>query len=1438
MRAGNSFNSTPIILAYHLHFVFAYSQFSISLYACVLLYMLLLYIYIIVIMATTASSTLDILHKKQNVNKDVGGIGKGLENGVVLHFNRALPVAALPAAADKLNTFKPLQENVDAAKKQRLEAASSGVDITTYAAAAKSRPLFADKRHLALKSDVLLKHILDKRKGVLTTGSATSFSSSVPSSSQRDIEAEQFLEGRNLELEQQEEPEEQVPRKLVQRTTLAPPSIKKVSLSLIQEEPEYESESLGSGLLTDKPPVSVSRKIVTKIKVPVSAAAAAVKKITTELSKKSEEYSSEHKYALAMGVKIGDTIIAERLPKNRPLPQIQASNFYMNNHAKFIQYINALFRSYRDELTSGEGDISCESLYGGDETTSVSLLTHQQIVRDYLNIYSPYRGLLLFHGLGSGKTCSSIAIAEGLKTFKKIIVMTPASLRMNYMEEMKTKCGDLMYKKNQFWEFVPSRGNKELTDTLAIILSISPAFISRNGGAWLVNVNKPSNYETELTAGERVTVDKQITEMISSKYEFVNYNGIRTEYIKKWSNDYTQNPFDNKVVVIDEAHNFVSRIVNKLKRPSSMAYRLYDFILSAQNAKVILLTGTPIINYPNEIAVLFNILRGNIDNWVFTINDAASSRTVTGITAPTKINLDAFKGIFGLAPSGSGATLGKRSVASAASSGNFARGIGLSFDNMEYNARTKKLIITRNPFGFVREYDAVSSSYKGVIRKADPIKYDKVKTIDVDTSASGAVVSSGAAASAVALRITDDTATENGMLSDSSFEKLIIEKLRENGIQVVSASTNKQAPYTALPSNKDEFNSFFIDSSTLDLKNRDLFIRRILGLTSYFRSAQEKLLPTYDQDVNFHVVESEMSDYQFAIYSRIRDIERNQESQKKKNAKRGTQKGKKGDASSGDKTGDLYDDVSSTYRIFSRAFCNFVFPPTIRRPLPGDTEGESSAISKAASLGGEIEVVDDIAKRISNTFSSSASSGATAIPVKRGRKPKPAAGEEVDETRELDENILDGLDIDEDDDEIIVTGDAACEISKPDQVPDKLFGSVDCDAVPEGSSKKAYILQYQAAISKAMRDLEVSSGSYLIPQELATYSPKFLHILQNILNAEHIGLHLLYSQFRTLEGIGILKLILETNGFSRFKIKQSSLGDWTIDMTDEELGRPCFALYTGTETPEEKEIIRNIFNSKWKNVPKTITDNLLLRSTNNMYGEVIKILMITASGAEGINLRNVRYVHVAEPYWHPVRTEQIIGRARRICSHIDLPEELRTVDVFLYVSRFSGRQLAADNDESLAIRMNDKSKTDNVTPMSTDQSLFEISNIKARITKQILTAVKESSFDCMIHYNPDSKEKLNCYSFGARVGDESLSYKPDITSEEDDTTAKLNKKDVKIAVQELVVQGKKYVVDTTTNIIYDLDLYKIGNLVERGNLVIIPADPATGEGVKYNVTLL
>ena len=288
-------------------------------------------------------------------------------------------------------------------------------------------------------------------------------------------------------------------------------------------------------------------------------------------------------------------------------------------------------------------------------------------------------------------------------------------------------------------------------------------------------------------------------------------------------------------------------------------------------------------------------------------------------------------------------------------------------------------------------------------------------------------------------------------------------------------------------------------------------------------------------------------------------------------------------------TAGIYKDTGSTYRIFSRLFCNFVFPREITRPLP----------MKTGDIGETIET-------------------------------------------KINEDLLDDASIKD-------------KITNPD-------GHYEADQIDEIKEEKEEKTDpsYSARISRALASLRKNAGSFLSREGLKTYSPKFLKMIENIININNIGLHLIYSQFRTLEGIGILKLILEENGFFEFKIQKTGAGGWNVTYP-ENIGKPSFVLYTGTESSEEKEIVRNIFNNEWKKVPRTIVEQITEKSPNNYYGEIIKIFMITAAGAEGISLENVRHVHITEPYWHPVRTEQVIGRARRICSHHNLPEDERNV---------------------------------------------------------------------------------------------------------------------------------------------------------------------------------
>jgi hypothetical protein len=936
-------------------------------------------------------------------------------------------------------------------------------------------------------------------------------------------------------------------------------------------------------------------------------------------------------------VQIGDTNIVDRIPKRKPPINIKVSSYYMNNREIFVNFINSLFEPYRLEIQNNKENISCDAI--GQTNTNFDLLTHQKIVRDYMNLYTPYRGLLLYHGLGSGKTATSIAIAEGMKDSKRVIIMTPASLRANYVEELK-KAGDLLYKRNQFWEWISTDANPETAEPMSSILNLPLEYIKKYHGAWFINVKKKSNYE-DLSDIDKKTLDDQINEMIKTKYTFINYNGLRTKRLEELTSGFTKNLFDNSVVIIDEAHNLISRIVNKIKKekpieenergekehlPVSLSVKLYEFLLSAKNARVVLLTGTPIINYPNEFGILFNILRGYIRTWKIPLN----------VKTNKKIDQKSLQEML----------LGEK-----------------TFDYIDYSASSKILTVTRNPFGFKNKIKK-DSGYQGVSN----IKKDE----------------------------KNDSTFETEFTSDEDFEKNIIRILKRNDIDVLSNGIKIQNKKT-LPDTLELFYARYIDENTGKIKNIDALQRRIIGLSSYFKSAQENLLPKYNKTlgVDYHVVRIQMSNFQFKIYESARHEERKSEKPKKQNK------------------GDELKEMSSTYRIFSRLFCNFVFP---NRPMPKDM-GLEEALNKEESKGDNR--LQDILKEAS----------------------KMENKEDLSEEREGE---IEG-----------------------DELLDKIGGET-----------------YKARIEDAIRFLKDNSNDFLTPEALQTYSPKFLHMLENIKDPEYLGLHLVYSQFRTLEGIGVFTLVLDKNGFTRFKIKKNSANIWQIDISDENKGKPTYALYTGTESPEEKEIIRNVYNGDWNLVPDTISSELEKISKNNNIGEIIKVLMITSSGSEGINLRNTRYVHIMEPYWHPVRLEQVIGRARRICSHKNLPENLQTVEVFVYIMTFSEEQLKSDN--SIELKNKDLSRLTPRVPLTSDQNLYEISEIKANLTSQLTEAIKESAFDCYIYSNG------KCVNFGETTNNK-FSYVPDYAEQQNDTTVRANKIAIEWIGKPVTINGNEYV---------------------------------------------
>jgi len=1009
-------------------------------------------------------------------------------------------------------------------------------------------------------------------------------------------------------------------------------------------------------------------------------------------------------------VLINGETISSRVPK--PIEKVihKTSTYYMNNRKIAIEKLNNLFHPYRAEIAENIETASCNS-----KEVDFELLTHQKIVRDYLNLFTPYRGLLLYHGLGAGKTCTSIGIAEGMKSDKKIIIMTPASLKMNFFSELK-KCGDHLFRKNQYWEFVSTVGETDefknaLFSALSIPKSEGDAFIKKYNGIWFVDVSKPANFTT-LSANDQKTIDEQLNLMIRSKYQDINYNGNK---VNELTQDRTINPFDNSVVIIDEAHNFVSRIVNKIEKPNSISYILYDNLMKATNARIVLLTGTPIINYPNEIGILYNILRGYIKTWTIPLN----------VKTNKKINRDTILSMFDKEKFN-------------------------TYDYVEYSGN--KLIITRNPFGFINDKQTKKKAEGGGAKKKE--KSDTSNVAEKDERGSedfnqhlmaqangrefpGLDEPSYVWGGNVFDKYSGVKLDDTGNISDTDFLKTIIRILSKNEIDVMEGAI-KVDYNKALPDDPESFQEIFVNQDTVSIKNENLFKKRILGLTSYFRSAQEKLLPSFvkaEDGGNYHLVESEMSEYQFDTYEKIRKDEYEQEKKSKKNAKKKQNQE------------DMYN-VSSTYRIFSRAACNFAFPKPPGRPMP-DKKGE----------------------------------------------------------KDIDESKFDAIPADF----LQETNDFA-------DVEDQ-------DTLKSESAEPT--IEYNQRIQLALKFLKDNASKYLSSGALEIYSPKFLQILENLQDPENEGLHLIYSNFRTIEGVGILKLILEANGFAQFKIQKKTTGDWEIIQSEEDMNKPKFFLYTGTETAEEKEILRNIYNSQWGFVPGSIVDKLKETAENNYMGEIVKIMMITSSGAEGINLRNTRFVHIVEPYWHMVRLEQVIGRARRICSHEDLPEELRTVKVFLYMTTLSEEQSKNDKNKELIIR--DVSRIDKKTPLTTDEYLYEIARIKNNINQQLLKAVKESSIDCSLH-TAGSNENLVCYGYGKVESNQFGSYP---TLQEDKNQKDENNVAVKkLTLVKITVEGTDYAYDRANNIVYDMESYKrskqtgealiyVGKIVKQGRKNVI-----------------
>ena len=1159
---------------------------------------------------------------------------------------------------------------------------------------------------------------------------------------------------------------------------------------------------------------------------------------------------------------------------------------------------------------------------------------HQKFVSDYLSSNSPYRGLLLYHGLGSGKSGASIMIAEGILD-KEVVVLLPKSLRNNYEDEI-TKFGQIGYRVENYWRYVEvflhinEDKNKEIYDifkekgisekTLKKILEQNknrvwfPDNVTQEKNPKYIGdetepeflMREPNFNEESLGKDFMNEIKNQCKIMRDEKYKFIHYNmgaSLLTRILKDFYsksdqekikvnaglNSFTDSainkgkknrykildsiydpknnlpgPFDNKVIVIDEVHNLVSMMAGKgINGPI-----LYEILMRAKNCKIIFLSGTPCINYPIELGLLFNILVGYTISYKIKIKGEIVDEDII-----------------------------KKKILENC----------LLINRLEINKKNSTIIVSRNPEGFISNFE--DGLYKGV-KKVDYLPYNESLSTKMNDEEFLEEFYNQLDIKKIISKDSIDHNKTQKQYSSIFPDYLVQNSSRNSFLGVVGVDDKNREAMEEL------FNDFYIDIGKENKGKSVLFKKNIIGLTSFYNEISGKtteadpcgegcnvfpeiipklegkdkdnIVPNIMPDImNTATGDIELSDYQFLIYQELREIERKMEEAQKKKGK------KKSDSGQGLQqqiNSEIENKTTNLFRVFSRQTALFTFPPNINRPrirqfktkdeIKRDKEQK---LLKAREVYSENK--KEMKKTLINLFCNLEDDKLDTINEKKKNlidqflediTNTPEDGEtfeqlsneigEIQMTREAlsldpnsdEEKLIWNAKNNEDRLNIII--DFLCELEKT-KTGDEFDDGEETDNLLD--TDLTYETACMEAISKLTKEnLTCKSESNSNYYCLDILSPKLLQLLKNIDSSP--GLIFCYSQFRSVEGIGILKKILDFNGYSEMKISKDdkvikdermNIGNkvrysidenvWktgTISESDgdkfrlietgerqwnsTEIYRCFYALWSGTESDDQKAKAKEVFN----------------RSTNK-FGQECLILLATSAGAEGISLKHVRQVHICEPYWNNVKLKQVIGRARRHKSHIELPPDQQNVTVYQYISKFSQDQLEGkwtipldglkaaleDSENSLASELKDQilesEETDDfkANPIfiqfannishtiatedhgyTSDQVLSNIAIGKSMIINNFLKLLKEASIDCVFNKeqnllsNPDLSE-LECLS-DIGVGEMNFNYSLDFQN----TLETVDKDTFKRETLTLFIQNHKFDDDDNLKILYFL----------------------------------
>lgn len=266
-----------------------------------------------------------------------------------------------------------------------------------------------------------------------------------------------------------------------------------------------------------------------------------------------------------------------------------------------------------------------------------SLSNNQKFAKNYMSMYTPYNGVLLWYQVGVGKTCAAISIAETYKEYikaknKKVLILLPSETLIHNW-------------KNEIFN-IEKEINKHIANNSYNVQCTNNSYSSLikdiKKVAEEIKLAKENPEIDSLQLQSKVSMDKikrQANKIINRYYDFMGYQSLANSIerdlrkilisrrnIESTKIDYIRNRFSDTIIIMDEIH--ITRENDNNLKDKKIRPWLEMIARYSKNTKLILLTATPMYNVSSEIVWILNLLLWNDNKSPLEVNELFDTKGI------------------------------------------------------------------------------------------------------------------------------------------------------------------------------------------------------------------------------------------------------------------------------------------------------------------------------------------------------------------------------------------------------------------------------------------------------------------------------------------------------------------------------------------------------------------------------------------------------------------------------------------------------------------------------------------------------------------------------------------------------------------------------------------------------------------------------------------